>query len=526
MSVRNAIVLFLALSTLALLVGCGGSSSPPTNQVGFTVGSLSGTYVFSTTGVDSNGVFLALAGTLMADGKGGISQGTMDVVGAEVILQSPVAQGITGSYTIGSDGRGQATISSPAGRFILDLVLTSSSHGLITEYDSNGSGSGTIDLQTALTGLSQLAGSYAFSLAGLDNSGNPIATAGSVALDNSGDVSGGVQDVNDDGFPYPGLNILPAAGAVTLGSGTGPGSIAISTGTFGTFTFDYYPIDATHLKLIETDDIQFLAGDAFTQTGASIPQGNMVFTVAGIGSSGAIAAGGLMTSDGTGNFPSGLEDVNNGGNISPAQIPFSGVLDAAASGPVGGRVVVNMSTFVPAIQYVMYPSSAGVLMLETDSLAITTGTAVAQTSTTLAATNYGFNLSATNISEVSSGGPPFEEDDIAQFLTTTSSFTGVVDINDEGSITPPQALSGSFPNSPPVDATGRGIATTTNFASFVFYVANDSTVLLVETDTNQIGAGTFETQSTPGAKAAVSRVTSVVHPAVRLHSDLRRSTKH
>ena len=56
---------------------------------------------------------------------------------------------------------------------------------------------------------------------------------------------------------YLALPILP--GTATLGTGTGPGSITLSTGTFGTLTFDYYPIDATHLKFIETDYIQFLA---------------------------------------------------------------------------------------------------------------------------------------------------------------------------------------------------------------------------------------------------------------------------
>jgi hypothetical protein len=455
---------------------------------------------------------LAIAGAVVANGTGGITGGTVDIVGPDVAPPTPIAQPITGgSYTVTADGRGQIKLA----LFTLDFVLASSAHGLVTEFDGNGSGSGTIDLQTSVT-LAQLAGSYAFSLGGADNGDEPISTAGSFTLDTTGDVTGGVQDFNDGGFVYYAQTILP--GTATLGTGTGPGSITLtntlSGSTLNTLTFDYYPIDATHLKFIETDYNQILAGDAFSQTGASIPSGTLVFTVAGVGSAGSVAAGGLMTSDGTGNFTNGLEDVNNGGNVSPAQLPFSGALDAAASGPVGGRVIVNMSTFSPAIQYVIYPSSGGVLMLETDGLAITSGAAFAQSSQTFAASEgYGLNISAFNTSE------GLEEDDIAEFTLTGSSFSGIVDINDGGSTSFDQSFSSSTYDPP--DGTGRGFAATIEhgnpFISFTFYVVNSSTVLFLETDSNQIGAGTIELQSGSGAQARIA----LVHPAVRAHTALR-----
>lgn len=511
MSVRNTLGLSLALLTLALLAGCGSSSptpvAPPSG--GFSASNLNGTYVFSSTGLDAEGGFLAMAGTVVANGSGSITGGTIDIVGIDVAPTTPIAQPISsGTYTVTADGRGQIKLA----LVTLDFVLTSSAHGLITEFDGNGSGSGTLDLQSSVT-LAQLAGSYAFSLAGADTSGDPTATAGSFALDTTGDVTGGVQDFNDDGFVYYAQPILP--GTATLGTGTGPGSITLATSGFGTLTFDYYPIDATHMKLIETDYIQILAGDAFSQTGASIPTGTMVFTVAGLGTEGGVAAGGLMTSDGTGNFSNGLEDVNNAGSVSPQQIPFSGTLDAGASGPVGGRVLVNMSGFTPSIQFVMYPSSGGLLMLETDGLAITSGAAYAQTSQTFAASEgYGLNLSAFN-----TGG--YEEDDIAEFATTASAFSGIVDINDAGVGTYFDKSFSSTTYTPP-DGTGRGYAATiesgNSFISYLFYVVNTSTVLIVETDSNQIGAGTIELQGTPGGGQA--RI-ALVHPVARAHTALR-----
>ncbi len=513
MSVRNAIGLFFALSTLALLIGCGSSSptpvAPPSGA--FSASSLNGTYVFSSTGLDaSNGLFLSIAGTVVANGSGGITGGTIDIVGPDVTQAAPVAQPITGgTYTVSADGRGQIKLATVT----LDFVLTSSAHGLITEFDGNGSGSGTIDLQSTAT-LAQLAGSYAFSLGGLDSSGFPTATAGSFTLNSTGGVTGGVQDFNDNLVVEPALPILP--GTATFGTGTGPGSITLTTGTT-TLTFDYYPISTTHLKLIETDYIQFLAGDAFSQTGASIPTGPMVFTVAGLDTAGSVAAGGLVTSvDGAGTFTGGQEDLNNGGDFLP-QLSFSGA--PGAGGSVGGRVIVTLTGFTPATQYVLYPSSGGVLMLETDSAAITSGAAFAQTSQTFAASQgYGLNLSAFN-----TGG--FEEDDIAEFSATSSSFTGIVDINDEGTTSFDQAFSSSTYNPP--DSTGRGSASTIEhgnpYISFNFYVVNSSTVLLLETDSTQIGAGTIELQSasaSPGA--AQARAAAVVHPLIRSHTASRR----
>ncbi len=509
MSVRNGFVLLIALSALLFLAACGGSSSPAAvapPSGGFSASNLNGTYVFSSTGVDASGQFLAIAGTLVANGSGGITGGTIDIVGPDITPSSPVAQPITsGSYSVTADGRGQAKL----GAVTLDFVLTSNSHGLVTEFDGNGSGSGTIDLQSTVT-LAQLSGSYAFSLAGVDSSAASTATSGSVTFDTTGDITAGVQDFNDNGFPFLALPIIPST--ASLGTGTGPGSITLNTATFGALAFDFYPIDPTHIKLIETDNVQILAGDAFTQTGAAIPSGSMVFTLAGIDSSGSVAAGGLMTSDGTGNFTGGLEDVNDAGNLSPAQLAFTGA--SAPGGSVGGRVIVNLSGFDPAIQYVLYPFSGGVLMLETDSLALTTGTAYAQTSQAVQASQgYGLNLGAFN-----SNG--FEEDDIAEFTTTSSSFAGILDINDEGTLEFDKTLSGGLtPDSP---ATGRGAGTTTNFFNFEYYVVSSSTILILESDSDQVGVGTFELQSTPTSAAAAHPVISIVHPPVRSHAALRR----
>jgi hypothetical protein len=516
MSVRNGIALLLALSALTFLIACGGSSSPkviPPPSGGFSPSNLSGTYVFSSTGSDVGGAFLAMAGALVANGSGSITGGTMDLVGTNVIQSGTVAQSITGSYTLGVDGRGTVTLNTSAGTINFDFVLTSSSHGLITEFDGNGTGSGTIDLQTAVTSLSQLQGPFAFSLAGVDASAQVDATAGAFTLDASGNITAGVEDFNDNGFPFTNLPINPVSAAV-LGAGTAPGTIQLNTSTFSTMTFDFYPIDATHLKFIETDAAQILVGDVFTQTGATIPQSQMVFTMAGLDNNGPVAVGGVMTSDGAGNLIGGLEDVNDAGAVSPAQLSFTGTVVPGGPG-VGGRLVVNLTAFSPATQIVIYPykdgANSGLLMLETDSIALASGAAFTQTSTTLAASQgYGLNLSAIVIP--GNFAAPFEEDDIAEFVTTSTGFSGIVDINDDGLTSFKQTLTGTYPFA--VDSTGRGGANT-NIFNYFFYVVNSTTFLLLEADGNQIGVGTFQLQNTPGSAAAAQAHFLTVRPVVR-----------
>ncbi len=131
-----------AITSILFAVGCGSSSAPPPpNQVGFSNSSLSGTYVFSSQGADLNGYPVAMAGTLVANGSGGtggITGGMIDIIDPDPNFSppSPAAQSITGgAYSVGSDGRGEASLTSSYGTFGLDFVLTSTSHGLVAEFD-------------------------------------------------------------------------------------------------------------------------------------------------------------------------------------------------------------------------------------------------------------------------------------------------------------------------------------------------------------------------------------------------------
>jgi len=296
--------------------------------------------------------------------------------------------------------------------------------------------------------------------------------------------------------------------------GTTPPSASLAVAGVDTYKFDVFPIDNTHLKLIETDGLLLTSGDVYTQ-GTSIPTGQLVFTMAGenISAQTPLDSGGWLTNN-SGTISAGLEDFNDGGNVNTAT-----AVGGSIAPVTGGRSVFTLTGFVngaasdvpDTYTFAAYPFTAGgangVQLLEIDNGGITSGTAYAQTATTLASQGFGLNL--TGVNTVS------EEDDIAEFTTTSTGFSGITDVNDDGTTQFDKAISTSSFAAP--DTNGRGQAVT-NFFSFNFYTVNSSTVLLLEIDTTQVGLGAFELQSGSGASSAAQPAASlfraVVHPHV------------
>ncbi len=545
MSVRNTLVLSLALSTMSLLVGCGSSGpkavAPPTG--GFTTSSLSGTYVFSFSGTDVSAANLQLAPTYFSvvgalTASNGALTGTIDVVDPELEavlnLSSPVltAQALTGgSYTITPDGRGSGTIRiSPNGtnvEFGLDFVLMTPSHGLITRFDTNGTGSGTIVLQDGTLTQSALT-SYAFSLSGVDSSAvNPFVTSGAFTLGGTSTISAGLQDINDDNNSSTNL---PLTGSLTLGAAGSAGSAALTaTGSpYGTLSFDVWPIDATHMKLIEVDGLEAIEGDAFTQQ-ATISSGQLVYTLAGldIPSQAVLYSGGFLTYTAPTTIASGYEDINDGGSIG-SSLTVAGSLTATGGGRyeliLGG--LYNSAAGAGTYDFAAYPTADGsILLMEDDNLGVTTGTAFFQTAQTFAsAQGYGLNLTGGNAEFPGNSGGG-EVDDIAEFTATSGTVQncssggtlsqGIIDENDEGTtgFKLPLGPNGSYC----FDSTGsgRGELVYPETGTFIgtlnldFYVANSSTILFIDADSGaQTGVGTFQLQNASADPPALANTRS------------------
>jgi hypothetical protein len=479
--------LYLAAAiTLITIAGCGGNSvNFPPPQGGFTNSNLNGPFAFSYTGSDAGG-FLAVAGSFVADGAGHITSGTQDINSlAAVITNAPV----TGTYLVRADGRGTITLTSPTpnSNSTLDFVIVAGGHALVTRFDNRATGSGTIDLQTASAfSNAALAGPFAFSLSGIDTAAEvPFAVSGAFTSDASGTLTAGVDDSNDNGLV---ITNDPMTGSIPVAS-TGRGVATLNT-VRGTLTFAYYVVDANHLKIVGTNTLPALGGEAFRQTGpftnASVT-GPFAFTVAGADllNGTPFAAGGVLTSDGAGNISAGIEDFNDGGAITTA-VPFTGTYSMA----VNGRGTMTLNTAAGIFSFVIYPSSGGVQALETDSRFLTSGSALQQQATAFNAGSlqgiYGMNFTA------SANGS--ELDSIAEFTADgVSKLTGIIDINNSGGITFGQSMTGTFL----ANSNGRfamSLQTPLGPQNMIVYLVNGTRALFIEVDGAVIAAGDIRHQ--------------------------------
>lgn len=551
MSLRIRLVLPAILISLGGLAACGGGSSnpsvnpPPSGS--FSNTNLSGSYVFSVTGTaaDTGNDFLTIMGVFTADGNGHITGGYLDQ--NSTVSNGLIQETITsGTYNVGSDGRptGTSTIptgllslqTSNSGTFQFDYVLTSSEHGLLTEFESFGSASGTLDLQSTVAQSDVNGQSYAFNFTGTSGFSNsicgfsngatfvtPYATVGAFTLDPSGNISTGLEDFNNNCSSSGATNVSVTGGSVTLGTPVATASIATTIGgSVTTYNFDVFPIDKTHLKFIEIDTSPILVGDAFTQA-TSIPTGNNVYTVAGFDPTvpGPFTAAGLLVTDGSGNITSAsTEDINDSG-VSSQVTGMTGTYTSLT----GGRAELTFSTgFINGnngvacagnCTFAVYPSIGGLQMLEIDDGGMTNGIAYAQTATTFASGQaYGLNLSGANTNSA--------EDDIAEFTNSNGAFKGIIDINQQGTTSFRNSFTANY--SADGSIAGRGSVTPKNNAySLVTYVVDSSTSVAVSIDPSFVGLGALVQQNSSARSSVLANHLAVLRmgPSARM----KRTTK-
>jgi hypothetical protein len=541
MSVRKGFVLLVALSAFAFLIACGGNGPAPANPTppptgGFSNANLNGTYVFSIAGQDVNGASLAIAGTLIANGSGTITGGTIDINDAE--FTSGSAPGLklgSSSYNITVDGRGQTKINLPNNPFggnspfTFDFVLQDNSHGYISEFDQNGTGSGTLDLQSSGTPT----GSYAFIFSGVPfaNSSSLLATIGNFSVAAGGGITGTL-DGNEVGNLYSDQSL---SGKIVLGPSATP-STTFTSSSFGTQTFDVIAIDSTHLKFIEMDQFATLSGDAFSEPSSTVPTGTLSFTMTGEGAGVLVTAGGLLVTDGAGNITSSSNADSNNSSTGPSVAPvgFTGTYTATPSG--SARYVLTLSGFTQGTSYVAYPSTGGLLLLEADSSGVLVGAAYAQTPSATLGVPDGFalNLSGENLGQGT--GQSAEVDDIAEFATASGgTLTGIIDENSNaGQTVVSIPLDGQYA----VPSGGRGaISATANngttgtlegVLNLSYYPVDGTTFPFIEMDAGQVSTGVFVLQSSSSSNSGVAKPHAmyVPHPLFHPHGAKQKKNQN
>jgi hypothetical protein len=449
------------------------ASAPITVQFGN--GSLNGQYVFLVTQPDnsSGSGFAFRGGTFQADGAGHIANGLSDSNSASG--PSPIGGvAFTGTYLVGIDGRGTATINDAAGTHKFSFALTSSTRGQLIEFDSAGVTSGFIRQQDP-TAIATVSGSFVFSLFG-DNTG-PFAAVGQMSF-TSPNISG-TEDANNRGT----VSQVGIVGSYTVGtSGRG---IATVTGVVGTSQFAFYIIDASTLILIDIDSSGArAAGTAYAQSPGPFNNGSLVSsvyfasgdTVSGIKPYG---QAGRFGTDGAGNFTGAVFDVNNAGALTTSA-SFSGAsYNMAATGR--GTISTGTSNFI----FWLASSKQGVVM-QNDSAIVATGLLLQQPSQIPSVTG-GFEFVVAGAS--ADGATPQAIE--GQVTASGFSSSGTQDANTGGN-TQSAALGSGITLT--TGANGRGTVSISSLSYAFYFVTPDRFVLLSATPGSPVLSGVAERQ--------------------------------
>lgn len=484
-------------------------------------GSLKGTYVFQTKGQDVNGVF-QLAGVVALDGNGNVTKG--EQTHSDALLS--VTDSITGgAYTIGPDGRGTLTLNTAdqnigqLGIENLSLVFLSSSQALIATLDnpnlqgSNETSSGTLELQI---GKPAPKGGYAFVANGVDLSFGPLGMGGVINVDSPKTISGAgsVADEDDIGTVTPSA---PLSGTVTNPDSFGSVQFNLTTGFARSLQLIGYIVDATHIKLIESDINGLGAGFASTG-GVAIAQGSStgkftsnssfaggyVFYIVGQSPSEypvSLTSVGQFTADTNGNLKNGYDDEILGGpSIIPISDTFTGtyVLDAIGTGRVDSTVTFTVNGPGPELIFYLAGNGNPPLVLDADDNGSSLGFASVGAGLVYPKGTGQFAFSGKYGLSFTQGSSTTENDATGQTTVNGASniLSGIIDTNLSLSANPDQPLTGTFVPPANVDRFS-GTLTNTFFISNAqtmgveFYPVDSNQVLFVETDSAFSGETTL-----------------------------------
>jgi hypothetical protein len=474
---------------------------------------LSGQYVYFVQGTDVDGFYTAV-GSFVADGNGNITSGEQDFYDAGDVQDQ--ADPLTGTYSIAANGQGSMTVTTANGGLTLpnggvetfSFALTSTTHGLVVEFDAEDTSSGTIDFQTTTgttsgTNAASITGDYSFATSGEDLSNEVSLTFGGVAnlSASSGSVTSGTIYVNDGGTTQ---------NSGTTGSVTGPdafGRGTIST-SFGV-NFVYYAVQGEVLRVVESDVPTFITGGTFYGQGA--PGTNSTFSVSSLSGTyaffesgstvnGPLAIAGQFTAA-SGNLSAGFADTNDDGTYEKGSIaasPYtlagngSGTLTLPGT-PTTTEDVSALLIFAtdPTLNLLDPNNTAsgtgGALIMDNDAGAYGTGLIVPQTTGALQG-NYAVNLQLFNNSSA-------EIDFVGQSTQSGGSFTGTVDLNDDGTT----ATAVNFSGSSAADSTNVGRYTGSftvgaNSYNITYYQVNSGEFLILDTDSSDVANGFLQSQ--------------------------------
>lgn len=447
-------------------------------------GSLNGQYAFAISGTASGTAYVA-GGTVKFDGAGNVTGGSEDMNNGTA---STVA--ITGgTYHVGADGRGNASITTASGTQTWQFVLKDNTKAYVMRADTNATGSGVLYLQdTTQFAIATVKGNYGFDLAPSPSQAS-AAYAGVITADGAGNLTGGLLDSSAGASVSTAMSV---SGSYTAPDANGRGTMAVTT-SGGTQNLAYYIVNASRSLAISLNNIdrgELVLQGGTTSVGSLV--GNYSMVTSGWNTQGKLALGGVFALDGAGNVSSGVADVNANGNAQ-SQVTVTGtytVTDATT-----GRTEASLTIGGQARKFVLYPQASGAAdVLEIDGVQTTSGRVYLQNANATNASSFQGTY-ATSLAGYDFLNPG--EIDVTGVLSPNggSALSGALDINDAGTVARSASFQGTYLTSAIASRKSGGFTTSAgvlNSGQFVYYIVDTNRALVLELDSSRVAAGVME----------------------------------
>lgn len=447
--------------------------------------------------------------TLQAGGTASIAATAANDPATTPVNWSCAPTGACGSFSLTSTANGAATVytapaTAPMGGSVT-ITATSTTDPTQTK-------SATVVITNAAT-LGMLKGQYAFFIQAPTGDRGTTTFVGSVNLDGSGNVLGGVEDVvSTVRFDLADPVLATVAGAQPNTSfytvdPSGHGTLRMDTQNGETLDLSFALTSASQGQIVSHGQIIEVGGDPGSGTidlqqapfATTQINGTYSFTVEGLDAvtlTNKLAFGGVFTADGNLNTSNPTVTVSTNGVVNTSQLA-NNTFSAPDS---NGRGTLNLVGPGLALHFTYYLVSPKVLRLfESDNVYLMGGTAYAQgTGTTTLAGNYAYRHAGWS-------GSGFSARTVAagQFAAPAGTITGgISDANSGGTptvATTGTAVSGAF---------ASGLTDAAGSSKFNLYPVdptvnildpNNSTgsggILLLHTDANIVGTGVIIPQS-------------------------------
>ncbi len=469
-----------------------GNAIVTVTAVQFTNATLKGNYIFSVSGIDANLNVFYEVGEATLDGNGNVTGGEADL--NDVGLGYVMATSVTGTYSVGPDGRGTLNLSIPAissNTFSYAFAIRALTNAVLNEIDNNVvNATGTLEAQSSgvMPQVAAPSGNYAFGFSGVAAAcGNlGVNSVGIFAL--SGTTVGGLQDVNCDG------NITQAqtlSGSYTAIDGVGRGSGSFS-GNSGSADFIYYVVSPNRFRFMCPDSGIFFLGSANLQTQSTFGNadfaGNYVVSTSA-GTQAGVSNTLIQFNASGGNVSTGYYDVNDTGTVGQASL--TGSYSLAANGRVNGTFNVN-GAGLPFVMYLVSPTQA--YYLDDRTNAVGGGNVYAQSPAVTSNAAWAGSYATKQLGYFVVAG-------VIQAANSTSisgqlsadgngNLAGTLDINDPINVYAGLTLQGTY--SVGTVAPGRttaSITTSEGTRNYVMYVVGPTQVVMMENDTNLTAGG-------------------------------------